>query len=206
MRHPVTLAPVRSVFVSWVSNPLKPVKKENIRRVTGSAALKMYDHNYIHLPRAIADHGTPIVINNACSSWHRLATEFTFGNARAYIGTLFPVTGGEAHDVVVKLLDQQFASPLATALWSAQNEVDGDGVRRPYVATGIFPQRVRPMRGDVRRYVARRLSRSLQQWREYLAKAGSGNERSTESVENIVRYYERMLEVFHKSWPDTPTP
>jgi hypothetical protein len=70
-------------------NPLKPVKKENIPRVPGSAVLKMYDHNYISLPRAIADQGTPIVINNACSSWHRLAENYTFGNARAYIGTLW---------------------------------------------------------------------------------------------------------------------
>jgi hypothetical protein len=188
-------------IASDAADPLKPVKKENIPRVTGSAALRMHDHNYISLPRAIADQGTPIVINNACSSWHRLAGDYTFGNARAYIGTLFPVTGAEAHDVVVKLLDKHFGKPLAAALWSAQREVYDDTVRRPYIASGIFPQRLRPMRGDVPTYVATCLLRSLRQWKTYLAKAGSGTERSKKSVENIIRYYERELAHSRKRWP-----
>jgi hypothetical protein len=123
---------------SDASDPLKPVKKENIPRVTGSAALQMHDHNYISVPRAIAAQGTPIVINNACSSWHRLAGDYTFGNARAYIGTLFPVTGAEAHDVVAKLLDKHFGKPLAAALWSAQREVYGDSVRRGRISQLAF--------------------------------------------------------------------
>jgi hypothetical protein len=186
---------------SDASDPLKPVKKENIPRVTGSAALRMHDHNYISLPRAIAGQGTPIVINNACASWHRLAGDYTFGNARAYIGTLFPVMGAEAHDVVVKLLDKHFGKPLAAALWSAQREIYGDTVRRPYIASGVFPQRLRPMRGDIPAYMARCLLTSLRQWKAYLAKAGSGTERSKKSVENIIRYYERELAHSRKRWP-----
>ena len=122
-----------------VADPLEPVKKETIPRVAGSAALKMHDHNYISVPRAIAGQGTPIVINNACCSWHRLAGDYTFGNARAYIGTLFPVTGAVAHDVVVKLLDKHFGKPLAAALWSAQREVYGNAARRPYIANSASP-------------------------------------------------------------------
>ena len=182
-------------------NPLEPVKRENVPRVTGSAALQMHDHNYISLPRAIADQGTPIVINNACCSWHRLAGDYTFGNARAYIGTLFPVTGAEAHDVVVKLLDKHFGKPLAAALWSAQREVYGDSVRRPYIATGIFPQRLRHMRGDVPTYIARCLSRSLRQWKAHLAKAGTGSEHSKKSVESIIGYYEGELHHSRERWP-----
>lgn len=52
--------------------------------------MMMADGNYIVMPRSLADEGTPIIINNACLSWHRLAGTFTFANARAYIGTLFP--------------------------------------------------------------------------------------------------------------------
>ena len=155
------------------ANPLEPVKKENIPRVIGSAALRMQDHNYISLPHAVADNGTPIVINNACASWHRLAETYAFGNARMYIGTLFPVMGAEAHDVVVQLLDKHFGEPLTEALWSAQREVYGDGsVRRPYIATGAFPQRLRPMSGDVPAYVARCLLRWLRQWEVHLARGG----------------------------------
>jgi hypothetical protein len=183
------------------ADPLKPVKKEDIPRVIGSAVLKMYDHNYISLPRAIADQGTPIVINNACSSWHRLAGNYTFGNARAYLGTLFPVMGAEAHEIVAKLLDKHFGKPLAAALWSAQREVYGNSVRRPYVSTGVFPQRLRSMRGDVPMYVARCLLRSLRQWKDYLSKAGAATERSREDMENILRYYEGEIAHSRKRWP-----
>jgi hypothetical protein len=65
------------------SAPMKPVKKETVPRVVGSSALKMHDHNLIVLPRALADERTAIIINNACASWHRLASNFFVGGARA---------------------------------------------------------------------------------------------------------------------------
>ena len=46
----------------------------------------MFDSDFLALPRPLADRGTPILINNACGSWHRLAETFTFCNAKAYIG------------------------------------------------------------------------------------------------------------------------
>jgi hypothetical protein len=141
--------------------PLQPVKKETIPRVVGSAVLRMHDHNYMSVPRPIADQGTPILINNACCSWHRLAETYMFCNARTYVGTLFQVSTSEAHDVVVKLLDKHFGKPLPAALWSAQREVYGDGVRRPYIMTGVYPQRLRFFRHDVRRHIAARLAGTL---------------------------------------------
>ena len=59
------------------TNPLEPVKKGTIPRVVGSSALKLHDHNLIVLPLALADEGTPVIINNACASWHRLASNFS---------------------------------------------------------------------------------------------------------------------------------
>ena len=61
------------------NSTLQPVKKETVSRVVGSSALKLHDHNLIVLPKAVADEGTPIIINNACASWHRLAANFIFG-------------------------------------------------------------------------------------------------------------------------------
>jgi hypothetical protein len=72
-------------------NELKPVKRENVARVVGSSAMKMADSNLIVMPRPLANRGTPIVINNACVSWHSLAETFAWANARAYVGTLFEV-------------------------------------------------------------------------------------------------------------------
>jgi hypothetical protein len=54
---------------------------------------------------------------------HRLADNLMHGDARAYIGTLFPITSTEAHEVVVRLLDKHCGKALPAALWSAQREV-----------------------------------------------------------------------------------
>jgi len=99
---------------------LNPIEKETVSRVVGSAALKMSDHNLIALPRSLANESTPIVINNACVSGN-----FSFASARAYIGTLIPITSSEAQSVVERVLDKHFDKPLAVALWAAQRNVYG---------------------------------------------------------------------------------
>jgi len=80
------------------------VRKENVDRVVGSSAMMMFDSNFIFAHHSMADVGTPIIINNACVSWHRLAGNMTYAGARAYIGTLFPVTPIEASEVITKVL------------------------------------------------------------------------------------------------------
>jgi hypothetical protein len=115
-----------------------------------SAAMAMHDHNYIAMPRALADHNSPIIINNACVSWRELAGRFTFAGAQAYIGPLYPVSDFEAESVIVKLLKKCWSKCLPHALWSAQNATYGvAGDRRPYVITGVYPQRLRVARGNL---------------------------------------------------------
>lgn len=46
---------------------LEPVSKEDIR-VLSSAALKMFDGNFIALPLWLAGERTPFVISSACAS------------------------------------------------------------------------------------------------------------------------------------------
>ena len=118
--------------------PLKPVKKETVPRVVGSSALKMHDHNLIVLPRALADERTPIIINNACASWHWLASNFFVGGARAYVGTLFPITTSEAQEVIIRLLDKYTDKPFAEALWSAQRKVYGATSGVPMLPLGFI--------------------------------------------------------------------
>ena len=175
---------------------LQPVRRETVDRVVGSAALKMYDHNIIVLPKSLADEGTPIVINNACTSWHTLAKTFVFGNSRAYIGTLFPISPAEAQEVVVKMFDRHFAKPLPAALWSAQRDVYGSTVRRPYVATGVYPQRLRVKSHDVISRMISRLSSALDVWRMHLTQVDRKDEQRVKSIEESVKYYERELAHF----------
>jgi hypothetical protein len=180
---------------------LEPVSKEHIQRVLSSAALKMSDHNLIVLPRSLAGEGTPIVINNACASWHRLSETFTFGNARAYIGTLFPISTSEAHDVVVGVLDKHFGKPLPTALWSAQRKVYGSSVRKPYVMIGVYPQRLRATCRDVPGDIARQLSKGLTAWSAKLKDVSPGDTKKEKAMKEYVEYYRRELTSFRKRWP-----
>jgi hypothetical protein len=179
---------------------IKPTKKVPIKRVVGSAALKMHDSNYISLPKSVAGENTPIIINNACVSWHRLAGNFTFGNARAYIGSLINITSTEAHDVIVKLLDKHHGKPLPLGLWSAQRQVYGDGVRRPYVMTGVYPQRIRTVRYDVPREIFDRLSKGLATWKKFLAETDKNDSRMVKNLEDMVAWYQRERDHFRSEY------
>ena len=174
-------------------NELKPVKRETVDRVVGSSAMMMSDSNLLFAQHTIADVGTPIIINNACLSWHRLAGDMTYAGARAYVGTLFPVTSAEAASVMTKVLDEHWNKQLATAVWSAQRDVYGSDLRRPYVVAGVFPQRLRVEPLDYPERIKTRLARSLAAWRGMLASSGPGNTKRIAAVKDIIKIYEREL-------------
>ncbi|GMO93562.1 hypothetical protein TM239_03030 [Bradyrhizobium sp. TM239] len=171
-------------------------KREIIDRVVGSSAMMMSDSNFIFAQHSIAGMGTPIIINNACVSWHRLAADITYAGARAYIGTLFPVTPIEASEVVTRLLDGHWGKPLAVALWAAQRDVYERSPRRPYVLSGVFPQRLRVESLDYPERIRRNLARSLAGYREMHAGLNKGDGKRIEAVQEIIRVYERELQHF----------
>jgi hypothetical protein len=179
---------------------LKPVKKGNVARVSGSAALAMADGNLIALPRSLAHEGTPIIINNACVSWHRLAKTFMFGGARVYMGTLMPVTSAEAAAVVERMLGKHFAKPLPTALWAAQRDVYGADGRTPYVMLGVFSQRLRPSRINAPQYIMGQLAKGRMAWRRMLARMQPETADRRRALESYVQYCERELERYQDRW------
>jgi hypothetical protein len=176
---------------------LDPVKKETVDRVVGSSAMMMYDSNFIFAHHSMADVGTPIIINNACVSWHRLAGNMTYAGARAYIGTLFPVTPIEASEVITKVLDVHWGKPLAVALWSAQRDVYEAGQRRPYVVAGVFPQRLRVEPLDYPERIRRRLGNSLAGWKKMLGSIDKGDTKQIAAVNEIIKIYEREFDHFN---------
>lgn len=181
------------------NDDLKPVQKESINRVRMSAAMAMHNHNYIAMPRALAEHSSPIIINNACVSWHELAGRFTFAGARAYIGTLYPVSDLEAESVVVKLLDKYWGKCLPHALWSAQNATYGaGGDRRPYVVTGVYPQRLRATRENVPLHIMKKLIAAREGWNRRLATIEGDEPRKR--TQEFVNYYEREAEACRRNW------
>jgi hypothetical protein len=180
---------------------LEPVYKETITRVIGSAAMAMVDDDYLAMPRSLALEGSPIIINNACVSWHELAKRFTFANARAYVGTVFPVLDWEAEAIVIRLLDKYFGKPLPHAVWAAQNAVYGTSSnRRPYVVTGVYTQRLRATQEDVPRRILREFEGAAREWNARLARGTNGNDGLEKQIREIVAYYNREIPAFRLRW------
>ena len=103
----------------------------------------------------------------------------------------------EAHDIAVKLLSKHFGKPLPLALWSAQREIYGDGLRRPYVMTGVYPQRLRVPLHDVPAHIQKQISRSLDEWRQGLP-AAEQNPQFAKKARETVAFYERELAHFKR--------
>jgi len=185
----------------------EPTKKTDLSRVLGSAAMKMFDNNYIPIPHELANGGSPIIINNACVSWHSLSKRFTFGGCRAYIGTLYPIMTSEAHDVVMKLLEKHFGKFLPHALWSAQRAVYGNDIRRPYVMTGVYVQRLRVKPYDAPTEILATLEKALDHWKMQLSYAGKSDRAiKANKLESIVKYYHREIVGFRAKWfPERPS-
>lgn len=190
---------IRDYIERTRNDELEPVKKETVDRVRMSAAMAMHDNNYLAMPRALAEHGSPIIINNACVSWHQLAERFTFAGARAYIGTLYPVSDLEAETIVVKLLDKYWGKCLPHALWSAQNAIySAGGDRRPYVVTGVYTQRLRVTAENVPSVIMKKLVAARDSWKRRLT--AIGEDRSRKQIREFVQYYEREVEALRRAF------
>ena len=137
------------------------VASEKVPRVIGSMGLQMHDHIWIPMIHGFSPSCSPVVINNGCSSWHRLSMTFTFAGARAYVGTLFPVTEVEAQEVGGSIFQKQLGASLPTALWASQNGVYGRQDRRPYAMVGLPFCSIRPNTINSVAYVAKEYRKAI---------------------------------------------
>jgi hypothetical protein len=157
-----------SALECWIDLRKKDSKKlerfviKEIPRVRHAMALKMSDHVYQPYPQQIDYKKSPIIINNACSSWHELAARFTYAGARAYIGSLFPITNFEATDFSISLFRSYLGKPLASAIWEVQQKLYGDAIRHPYIMVGPHFVKLQISNINVPGYIANYLEELLQ--------------------------------------------
>jgi len=177
---------------------LQPSKKESIPRVPGAAALRMYDHSYLPVPQYVAGNGSPIILNNACVSWHELAGTFTFVGARAYIGTLTEATTSEAQEFTVKLLGKYFGKFLPVAAWRAQRDIYQDGVRRPYAVTGVFTQSLKMKRESAPQHILRELMEGKAAWKKKLEQCPPDEEFRISKSKEYIEFYEHEIAGFRQ--------
>lgn len=197
-RHYIGAA-IRSFVELERTSNLKPIEQVPIPRVFGSAAMRMADHHYLAMPRSTAGEGTPLILNNACVSWHQLAGRFMFAGARAYVGTMIEVTAGEASAVITRMLEKYWGKPIAHAIWAAQRDVYGSSLRRPYVVSGVYPQRLRTTRRDALALIGDKLADGERIWRGKLAVAREAGV-DTKRMAAVARWYAQEHAAFRKRW------
>ncbi|MES2537247.1 MAG: hypothetical protein V4632_15390, partial [Pseudomonadota bacterium] len=172
----------------------KPVSREKVARVPLSAGMQMYDGNIILAGQNLAGDRAPIILNNACVSWHQLAMRCVFADARVYIGTITPVIGPEAEGIADKVINKHFGKHLSVALWHAQNEVYGAAARRrPYVMVGVHYQRLTSGYGSNVVYLNKKLKMSHQYWKKKLNEALANEEDRKANLANTVKFLEFEL-------------
>lgn len=135
--------PVGTAITAWaeIGGPSDrsdyAVSSESIDRVVGSMAMKLYDGIWLYATHGFAPETAPLFVNNSCWSWHELSLRTTFAGARAYLGSLFPITDAEAQEVGQAIFGRYIGQELPQALWRAQREIYGASTRRPYVIVGL---------------------------------------------------------------------
>lgn len=204
--HAKDALPVGSAITTFMKlrqadRPIEPVETSELSRVIGSAAMKMHDHNWMPQSPMIADRKTPVILNNACVSWHELGLRFVYAGARAYIGTLCEVTDAEASAVATCFFGKHFEKTLPHALWCAQNEIYDTGKRRPYVMTGVYTQRLHPGRGDTPRAVISKLREAKSVWDDRLTIAQQQKDTDgLDGITAIAAYYREELAAMIQRW------
>jgi hypothetical protein len=178
---------------------LEPVSREVVPRVHSSMALRMSDGDYIALPEALASENSPIVINNACASWHRLAGDFMFAGARCYVGTLFSVVDAEAQAVLEQLFGKSYDQELAVGLRRAQDNVYGDGTRRPYVMCGCHFQRLLTHQRGTLAYVVHKLQKAHLDWRMRLRELSAAGDSTAKTVAGFLDFLQSELTMIQQA-------
>ena len=168
------------------------VASEKIQRVIGSMALQMHDGLWFPMIQGFSRSCSPVIVNNACSSWHQLSKRFAFAGARAYVGALFPVTEIEAQEVGISIFSKYLGVALPTALSKSQNAVYGSQGRRPYAMVGLPFCSVPLNTVDSYGYLA-------EEYRAAIAAYARKAEESTftDIKENSIRYKQFLLDDFN---------
>jgi hypothetical protein len=182
--------PVGTAITAWVELKLEEkrrlmVASEKIERVRGAMALKLSDGIWMPAMHDLPPHGAPFVFNNACSSFHALAAAFVYAGARAYIGTLFPVSDAEAEEVATEFFSKQLGRSAALALWQSQNKVYDQQTRRPYVMVGLPFCGIYATRGDPIPSLLNEIEKSMRDYNELARNS---------PAEDVRRNSKRLLE------------
>jgi hypothetical protein len=76
----------------------------------------------------------------------------------------------------------------------------GEDSRRPYVMTGVYPQRLRAVRRNVPVEIVHALTKALKDWRRRLRHVDPDDTAMARAISDNVAFYERELAAFQRRW------
>jgi hypothetical protein len=187
--------PVGTALTTWsaMDGPMARedyiVKQESIPRVKGSMAIQLHDGVWLYASHGFAPEAAPVIVNNSCWSWHELSKRTTFAGARAYVGSLFPITDAEAQEIGKALFGRYIGQELFRALWSAQLDIYGPSSRRPYVMIGLPFVAIRPNISDPASFMNKAYLDRIEHWSDQ-----AKNSQYEEVRHNAQRFSSFLLE------------
>ena len=121
------------------------IKSTDAGVVKGSDSLKMHDSYYMPALHNVGGYKFPLVFNNACSSWRRFASAFSYAGASVYIGAGCDVPNSLATEVVSRFaLHAARGRAAGPALFRAQKRFVKDLGCSPYLMCGYLFSCMRP--------------------------------------------------------------
>ncbi len=194
--------PVGTAITTWqaMGGPLDRqdciVANEPIPRVVGSMAIQLHDGIWLFASHGFAPGSAPLFVNNSCWSWHELSQRTTFAGARAYLGSLFPITDAEAQEMGAALFGRYIGHELHRALWQAHRDVYGSPGRRPYVMVGLPFVAIRPNTANAVAFTSNAYAEGIAHWSE-LARS-SPHESIRQNARRFSSFLMEDVQAFHR--------
>ncbi len=195
--------PVGTAITTWIamSEPIERkdyiVAQQPIPRVVGSMAIQLHDGIWLYASHGFAPESAPLFVNNSCWSWHELSKRTTFAGARAYLGSLFPITDAEAQEVGRALFGRYIGQELHRALWRAQRDIYGSSARRPYVMVGLPFIAIRHNTTDAVSYMNEAYQAGIAHWTERAS--SSPHEEVRQNAQRFRKFLIEDLEAFRNT-------
>lgn len=202
--------PVGSAIRAWseIEEPQERrsciVKREPISRVVGSMGIQLHDGVWFFVSHGFSPKSAPLVVNNACWSWHEISERAMYAGARGYMGCLVPILGPEAERVSEGVFERYLGIPLPIALWASQRDAYEASLRRPYVLVGLPCISVPFNGGDSVAFWDQAIAEGVQYWSKLAAR--SVHEDQREVSKRHAEFLGRKLDEFRRSVVRRPMP
>ena len=119
----------------------KRKKKKQIEMSCHIACVDTIHQGQFH---TIANHGAPLVFNNACWSWSEVASFFLDSGARGYVGTLWAIDNQAAVLAAERFYQSLFSDTVLAALHGAIKTIEGTESSNIYIYWGLHFTRFIP--------------------------------------------------------------